>query len=186
MPYGITIIVLLTIIGVFIVYKALHEALDLVHILISVVGIILALAFFAVVYDAISFKRNFTSSESLLFVSENGKIVSGAVISGKASVPLAAESLEKASASFSSGDYKSVLGSYYKLIIVNSSSNMSFSQAVFDNPGQFMESYKTGAIFVYPETYMFKAIKFVPGAGSFGLFRDAFSRAVGKLNETSV
>ena len=192
MPYGVTIIVALIILGVFIVYKILHEALDFVHVGISVLGIALALSFFAVVYDAFSFKNNFSSSESILAFSDHGKLVLGsAIMAGKDPKVIPQETFEKIASSYDAKDYKAALGDFYKLIVVNislvnASQDTSFySASLFDNPTRFLSEYKKGNIFIYPETYMFKAIRYVPGVGSLGFFRDSFSKIMGKVNETS-
>ena len=65
MAIGVILTVLIIIITAFVVHKLLQEALDLLHIGVSVAGIIIAILLVMVIADAISFKRSFSSSDNL-------------------------------------------------------------------------------------------------------------------------
>ncbi|MBI2574826.1 hypothetical protein HYV82_02990 [Candidatus Woesearchaeota archaeon] len=204
MALGVILTVLIIIITAFVVHKLLQEALDLLHIGVSVAGIIIAILLVMVVADAISFKRSFSSSDNLLAIKENESIVTAFVLKGSSSGANAgrAEKLSEAELSnlakhIAAKDYKAALGENYKLVLLKKDAieaaaqngimangrNYSSSEAIealetgnadvlkalvtkmTNSPSIFIPHYKKGNIYVYPESQMFKVIKYAPVFG---------------------
>ncbi|GEM_PF-4722605 len=125
MALGLILTVLIIIITAFVVHKLLQEALDLLHIGVSVAGLIIAIMLVMIVYDAISFKKNFSSSDNILAIKENESITAAFVLKGSNSGANAgrAEQLSEAELSnltklIAARDYKAALGENYKLILL--------------------------------------------------------------------
>lgn len=201
MALGLILTVLIIIITAFVVHKLLQEALDLLHIGVSVAGLLIAILLVVIVYDAISFKKNFSSSDNLLAIKENASITAAFVLKGSSSTSGSgtAEQLSEAELSnltrlIAAKDYKAALGENYKLILLKKEAieaaaqngitangrNYSASETIAtlesgeakvlkalatkltDSPALFIPQYKKGNIYIYPESQMFKAIKYAP------------------------
>ncbi|MBI3033917.1 hypothetical protein HYY72_02060 [Candidatus Woesearchaeota archaeon] len=196
---GLAFTIIIAIAAIFIAHKLLQEAFDFLHLGISIVGIVIAVCFIAVAYDAISFRSSFSSNSNLLAVRQDSSVTYAATITNGTGIePVSSQELAEISAQIAGKDYKSALGKNYKLVIVekellsggNNSSGLpgspdsemlySFSR-LMGNPGFFAASYKSGKIEVYPETLMFKAIRIVPVPG----FDNFFNAGLDRLNVTA-
>ncbi|MBI2133808.1 hypothetical protein HYU11_03955 [Candidatus Woesearchaeota archaeon] len=179
MPIEIMIVVFIILAAVFIVHKMLQEAFDILHIGISILGIMIGVLFLAVAYDAITFKINFDKSPSIVSVQEEESVIYAAILKGKSIYPLDEQQTQNLSGYISQKDYARALGSNYKLIMLKSSfaSDPSTLSSVLSSPQSFISSYKKGDIRIYPETITFKLIRYVPGSGSFGFIKTTFDKA---------
>ncbi len=170
------------IIAVFVVHKLLQEAIDIVHIGITVLSLALTLGMVLLVLDAVSFKRNFSGSESIVAVS-SGSSLSGAfrLNQGKAAWIEGTE-LDSLSEKITAKDYGSALGKSYKLVILRQGL-MNISEAsqaqpalesALSNPFRFSSLYRKEAIYIYPEPKSMLVLRYIPGPILFGRIKQSF------------
>lgn len=217
MALGVILTVLIIIITAFVVHKLLQEALDLMHIAVSVAGILIAIMLVVVISDAIGFKKNFPESDNLLVIMDNSTASSAFVLKGSSSglsgtangvEPLSETQISSLKKNLAAKDYKTALGNNYKLLlmekeaveaaakngIIANGRNYSSPEVMealetgegavlkalvtklTDNPALFIPQYKKGGIYIYPESNMFKVIRYVP---LFGM--DALKGALEKI-----
>ena len=182
MVSGVMIVIAVVIIVVFIAHKLLQEALDFVHIAISVIGVLLAIGLIAFVYDAISFRNSLSKQDSLVVLKDGNQVIHASLLKNSKTQPLTQDQLEQVEKSISSNDYGSALGKNYKLIIVNKDSLMrlsgqlnitsaSFESDAFidtlvkhllSHPFSLIKEVRRGGIVVYPQTYTFKLVNYIP------------------------
>ncbi len=183
------IIVFIALALVFIVHKMIQEAFDILHIGISIFGILIAILFLAVAFDAVSFRMNLGKSENLVVFHEAGKVVSAEVVKEISSRPLPESEIKNLSRFIAEKDYKQALGTRYKLILVkNGVKNAGPSElmAAISNPLSIISDIKKGDIYVYPETLTFRIIRYIPGPEYLGFFRSGYDRilSLAGKNET--
>tara|TARA_Y100000310_G_C20553718_1_gene749449 strand:- start:465 stop:1118 length:654 start_codon:yes stop_codon:yes gene_type:complete len=181
---------------------------------LSMIVIILIFSFF-IYNDVMDMKENFSKSSNLLLLEDNGKALAGFVMQEPPQI-LTEEKLDQYSTYLIDDDYSKVLGSSYKLLLIDieiisnlnqesfiveneeftkneiltelrTSDNLEYRTALFSmifsnyiigqgNVLYFLESYKKGNIFIYPETITFKLIKSVP----LSLVRPAIEKTLAK------
>lgn len=219
MAYLTWIFIFIVLIILFIIFKTVLKAFfKLFFFTFLILFLVTAVLGFLVYRDAMSFKDNFTVSDNLLLLEDNGKILTGFVLhpGGEPSI-LTDQQLRDFTTNYGNGQYQNMLGSNYKMFIIKLSAfktegaveydgqqlerkrlidslrsdnpaatflqgmpgapqanaadsatlKVSFFVILYTNdlgtdPLNIIFAYKAGNIIVYPETIMFKIIKYLP------------------------
>ncbi len=172
---------------VFIVHKMLQEAFDLLHIGVSIFGILIAILFLAVAFDAVTFRMNLGKSENLVVFHDGGKVMSADLVKEGSSAALDSSQLQNLSALIAKKDYKQALGSNYKLILIANSLKDAGPEEILgriSNPAAVISDLKSGDIYVYPETVTFKILRYVPNPEFLGFFKANIQKIWVSKNET--
>ncbi|MBI4439031.1 hypothetical protein HY640_03820 [Candidatus Woesearchaeota archaeon] len=203
----IVVVVLAILVSFFLAHKLFQEAFEFMGIAVSIIGIALVVSIVVVAFDAVSFKRSFPGSESLLIVMDEKTPAAAILLKKNVPEPIEQEKLAPLATSINAKDYKTARGTNYKLIIIKKAAIDDLSQKTAGNstksppeeqafiasslsglaaePSLFIAEYRKGNIIVYPETPMFKAIKYLPGFGNYA--KDSIGGLKGLLgreNET--
>ena len=220
MAAGVVLTVLIIVLAVFIVHKLLQEALDFMHIGVSVLGILIAILLVTVIADAISFRNNFESSSNIVVLTEGTNaravfIIKGGI--GNAAAVNVAET-DNISKLLAAKDYKSIQGENYKLVLLKKGAitaaaseglaangrNYTSSEALaaiealetkkaddaghitaaavsklMGSPKLLIPEYQNGNIRIYPESNMFKVLRYVPVFAAGNAAKNIYEKASG-------
>ncbi len=200
--YSLIIAIILSIAVAVVAYRVIHGVLRLMVLVVAVASIVLGIAAFLVVMDANSLRENLGSGKNLVVVVDNDTAVFAMELrGGNGSRAINAQEIDEYSKSIKAGDYGSVKGSYYKLIILSTAILGENGTAAkpdyknepddffipvvenaFSDPVFFVSEYRKGNIIVYEETALFKAVKLVPAP----LIRTAADRAIARTRTVVV
>ncbi len=180
--YALIIAIILSIAVAVAAYRIIHGILRLVLIAVAAASIVLGIAAFFVVMDADDFRDNLGRGKSLVVFVDDASAVFAMELRGQnGSKALNKQEVDEYSRMIGAGDYASVKGGYYKLIVIRTKIGeangtasgrsyrdepdeffVSLAEKAFSNPVFFVSEYKKGNIQVYEETAVFKAVKLLP------------------------
>lgn len=176
---GLEILLTLALVAVIVILvvrliKSLLTAV--VTVLVILTLIIGASAFFAY-RDFADLKQNFTNSSKLLVFEHKGSLVIGATVTSLENknnvIFLKPGELTELQKKYEKKDYKGMLGSNYKMIVIKSDiitppktsdDAVAAIDKLLSGRGIFLvlKEYKKRNIIVYPETLVFRFLRFVP------------------------
>ncbi len=183
--YAFLVAVAVFVLVAVIAFKILHGILRIVITLTALIAIVMGTLGFIVLMDANDLKANFGSSTNLFLLSGESEIISGLEIQGEETRIVNQQELEDYSEKLQKGDYASVKGDYYKLVVIDSAvlstadadaaRNAGYMEEkanylldarrmIFSDPISLTENYKSGKVIIYEETAVFKAIRVIPAS----------------------
>ena len=159
------IIGIILIIILFKIIKSLVKTALLVIVFLLIIGVI---GGFFVFRDVQDLKENFFVQEKLFLLVDQDEVIQGfeaTEFDFDTISFLGPSELSDIEKNYESGNYQEILGDYYKIIILKKelfSSNDDFANVTMSSGPLFIfKGYRDGKIIVYPQTSLFKAIKYL-------------------------
>jgi len=203
MYFPLVIWLILIIVVTILIFKVMHKTLQIILSILSLVLILTLVIGVIIGYftykDALDFRDNFGSAEKLFLLDDEGDIVSGAIITSLSSednIALTEGQLSSIQREYSKKNLDSVKNEYWRVFIIKpaafdlenpqdikGNTLISLIEAHTTSDSLFIfKQYRKNNILVYPETIIFKTLKFLPTS----YFESMFKKGVEKAKDKSL